>query len=143
MTTILVVDDQQNKRKLVIDALIHRYQVAGTNQPDQTGAIINKLQPSIILINRLSMSFNSINHFLTIKNQYPKIPVLLYALQCPDALKTLKQAISMALGKKRIITPDINAATSVIIDQILTSFPETKKSLQKGREDQKKLVYAG
>ena len=102
MTTILVVDDHVNKRKTVIAALIKRYEVAETDHPKLASLLIEKLQPSVILINQLSLSFDALRFFLNIKDQYPKTPVLLYALKCPDAIRILKQTLSMALGKKKL-----------------------------------------
>ena len=103
MTKILLVDDHPTKRKSLIEALINSYEVVETDQPDRSPVMIEKLTPSIILINRLPLNFDPVGLFLNIKKQYPKIPVLLYALSGPDAFKTLKQTISMALSEKTAI----------------------------------------
>ncbi len=102
MTIILVIDDLMHKRKSVIAALINRYEVAETDRPEPAFLMIEKLQPSVILINQLSVSFDAFRLYLNIKNQYLKIPVLRYVLSCPDAIGILKQTLSMTLGKKII-----------------------------------------
>ena len=118
MTTILLVDDQLHKRNRLIEVMINQYEIAETDQADQTSMMIEKLSPSIVLINRLSLNFNAVSLFLNIKKLYPKMPVLLYALNGAAAIQTLKQTIAMALTEKKDISEiKHDQAASFFFDQ--------------------------
>ena len=100
MTTLFVVDDNPDKRRSVIMALSDRYTIEDTDQPDQALMAIETRKPAMVLINQTAFGFNANSLFLHIKERYPKMPVLLYVLREPDATRTLKQTISMALKEK-------------------------------------------
>ena len=119
MTTILLVDDHLFKRKKIIEALSNRYEFAEIDHPNPTSMMIKKVEPSMILINKLSFSFDPLTLFFNIKELYPKMPVLFYVLNGPDAIKTLEQAIFMALGEKKVISGiKTDQAGSFLADQI-------------------------
>ncbi|MGM0452500.1 MAG: hypothetical protein ACQERN_04995 [Thermodesulfobacteriota bacterium] len=74
--------------------------------------IIEKLRPAMVLINRQPLRFDSVTVFMHLKEKYPAMPVLRYALQSDTAIDSLPQVVAMVLQEKEKKAPKIQPLQS-------------------------------
>lgn len=104
MPVILIIDDQPFTRINVITALRDSgYKIRTVSNAALTDRIIYSVKPDLILVNRQPDMFDSIPVFMGIKEKYPEIPVLLYALKSDTGIRNLKQAITMAFRESHAV----------------------------------------
>lgn len=85
-----------------MEALKHSgYKLRTVSNPMLTEPIIKAVNPVLILVNRQPDLFDSIPVFMKIKEDFPQIPVLLYALKNETGVRSLKHAIKMAFQEAR------------------------------------------
>ena len=102
MGGILIVDDRSESRgKTTRELVRYGYPVRTLCDAADADKEIGTFAPDMVLINRQPDSFDSIALFLTLREKYPHIPVLLYVLKSQTALKSLNQAIAMAFRERK------------------------------------------
>ena len=102
MPVILVIDDQPHTKMHVLHAIRDLgYKIKTLSNPKLTDRMIEVVAPDLVLINRQPDGFDSIPVFMGIKDRYPNLPVLLYALKSDTAIRSLTQAIAMAFHEIR------------------------------------------
>lgn len=110
MGIILVIDDQPHTQMHVIRTLkgfgyrIKTLSDAALSEMNALDRMIEKIRPTMVLINRQPIGFDSISVFMHLKEKNPSLPVLLYALKSDTAIESLSQAISMVLNEREKAT---------------------------------------
>ena len=102
MAGILIIDDRPDTRLKTIEELKkYGYRIHAQADASRGEEAIGSDLPGLVLINRHMVSVDSVSLFLQIKEKYPQLPVMLYALKSDTALKSLNQAITMAFRESR------------------------------------------
>ncbi len=121
MTAILIIDDQPLTRRDAQKALIESgYKVKTLTNVELTDRMIEAVQPDLVLINREPAGFDGVRIFMHIKNAYPYLPVLQYALKSDTAIHSLQQSIRMAMKEvqtaaRRQTLPELRMSGAVRI----------------------------
>jgi len=102
MNEILVVDDNPDSRMRTIKELkSYGYQTSFLSDARYADNMIRSTRPGMVLVNRQPLRFDSYSLFLGIREKYPEIPVMLYALKSDTGLKSLNQAVAMAFRERK------------------------------------------
>lgn len=102
MNDILVVDDNPDSRIRTIRELkSYGYRINSLSDARYADNMIHSTRPGMVLVNRQPLTFDSYSLFLGIREKYPEIPVMLYALKSDTGLKSLHQAVAMAFRERK------------------------------------------
>lgn len=102
MPVILIIDDHPFSRMDALEALKNSgYKVRTLTNAELTEQMIEAVKPDLVLINRQPDSFDSVQIFMAIKEKYPFLPVMQYALKSDTAIRSLQQSIRMAMNEAR------------------------------------------
>lgn len=115
MPVILIIDDQPSTRFQVAEAIKeYGYYIKTLSNPAHAEKVIRETDPDLVLLNRQPHGFDSISFFMHLKDTYPKLPVLLYALRSDTAVKSLKHTVAMAFKEirpavEKVVNPPVPA----------------------------------
>lgn len=98
MPKILIVDDKELILKTLYKELtIENFHVVTLNTIGLIWEYIRDSRPDLVLLGLHSESFDSWQILNDIKKKIPNLPVLIYIVDCPRSMTSLKQAINEVL----------------------------------------------
>jgi DNA-binding NtrC family response regulator len=105
MLSILIVDDDQNMTKTLVDIInIKGYQAIAASSGIEALEVMRQSEITVVLSDVKMPDMNGVELFLEIKDSYPNIPVILMTAYAQDEL--IQQG--MAEGVQTILTKPLD-----------------------------------